>query len=117
MITLHLKPNRQKRIKDGHLWAFAGEIAENLKGLEPGDKIALCSSNGKLLGQGYVNPNSLIAVRLMSRGGVKWDDDLLRSRIKSAVRYRENACPGWDALRLIYSESDGIPGLIVDKYM
>jgi 23S rRNA (cytosine1962-C5)-methyltransferase len=117
LITLHLKPNRQKRIKDGHLWAFAGEIAENLKGLEPGDKIALCSSNGRLLGHGYVNPNSLIAVRLITRGGVKWDDDLLRTRIKSAVRYRELVCPGWDAMRLIYSESDGVPGLIVDKYM
>ncbi len=117
MISLHLKPNRHRRIKDGHLWAFAGEIVENLKGIEPGDKVALCTSNGKLLGHGYANPNSLIAVRLMTRGGARWDSDLLRSRIESAVAFRKTNCPGWDALRLIYSESDGIPGLIVDKYL
>lgn len=116
MITLHLKPNHQKRIKDGHLWAFAGEIVENLRDLTPGDRVALCSSNGKLLGHGYVNPNSLIAVRLMTRGEEKWNNDLIRFRIESAVKYREAKCFGWDALRLVYSESDWIPGLIVDKY-
>jgi len=116
LITLHLKPSHESRIKSGHLWAFAGEIAESLKGLQPGDGVALCESRGALLGRGYVNPHSLIAVRLLSRGEEPFDDQLFHRRIKDALNYRESVLPGEEAYRLIYSESDGLPGLVVDRY-
>lgn len=116
MITLHLKPGRHRRIHAGHRWAFAGEISENLKEIKPGEAVALCESRGKLLGKGYVNPRSLIAVRLMTTGSEPWDDSFLRHRISRAVEHRSKVLPDAEACRLVYSESDGIPGLVVDKY-
>ncbi|MCF7811374.1 class I SAM-dependent rRNA methyltransferase [bacterium] len=116
MQTLHLKSRRESRIKSGHLWAFAGEIAEDLKQFEPGDGVVLCDARGSLLGRGYVNPNSLIAVRLLTTGSEAWDEGLFARRIKSAIAYRNEACKSWEAKRMLYSESDGLPGLIVDQY-
>ena len=116
MQTLHLKLNRHKRIAAGHLWAFAGEITEKYHQMEPGDPVVLCTAQGKILGRGYINPHSLIAVRLLTRGDEAWDDQLFQKRINSALKYRESVCTGWEARRLIYSESDGLPGLIVDQY-
>jgi len=114
--AIHLKPGRQKRIRNGHLWAFAGEIAEDLKQFEPGDPVALREAKGHLLGRGYVNPHSLIAVRLMTVGEEEWGEMLFEHRITSALDYRERVCPNWEARRLIYAESDMLPGLIVDQY-
>lgn len=116
MQTIHLKSRRESRIKSGHLWAFAGEIAEDLKQFEPGDGVVLCDARGSLLGRGYVNPNSLIAVRLLTTGNEAWDEELFKRRIKTAIAYRNGVCKGWEAKRIIYSESDGLPGLIVDQY-
>jgi len=117
MRTLHLKPGREKRIKSGHLWAFAGEIAEDISGFKAGDSVVLCESRGEILGRGYINPHSLIAVRLLTRGRETWEDGLFHRRIAGAVQYRQQMCPGWEACRVVYSESDGLPGLIVDRYM
>jgi len=125
LTTLHLKPNHETRIKNGHLWAFAGEIVEPLKGLTPGDAVVLCEARGAVLGRGYVNPHSLIAVRLMTRGEEAWDEGLILKRVKTAWEYRKLVYPEGDSnhslqdsdvCRLIYSESDGLPGLIVDKF-
>ncbi|MBM3329125.1 MAG: class I SAM-dependent rRNA methyltransferase [Calditrichaeota bacterium] len=119
--TLHLKPEKHLRIAAGHLWAFAGEIRESLKDLPPGSAVSLCESRGRLLGRGYVNPHSLIAVRLLTRGEEAWDEGLFRRRIANALEYRRIRLGGGDdlsgrAYRLIYSESDGLPGLVVDHY-
>lgn len=116
MRTLHLKPYRHERIQSGHLWAFAGEIAEDLTLSEPGDPVSLCEARGKLLGRGYVNPHSLIAVRLLTTGEEEWDEKFFELRIVKALEYRETVCAGWEARRLVYSEGDGLPGLIVDQY-
>ena len=116
MQAIHLKPGRHKRIRNGHLWAFAGEIAEDLKQFESGAPVALREAKGRLLGRGYVNPHSLIAVRLMTVGEEEWDEKLFERRITSALDYRERVCPDWEARRLIYAESDMLPGLIVDQY-
>jgi 23S rRNA (cytosine1962-C5)-methyltransferase len=114
--TLHLKPQRHVRIAAGHLWAFAGEITEKINDFDPGDPVVLCEARGKVLGRGYINPHSLIAIRLLTRGEEVWDDKLFNRRIEAALSYRESICAGWEARRLIYAESDGLPGLIVDQY-
>ncbi len=116
LLTLHLKPRKHERIANGHLWAFAGEIAESLKEFEPGEAVTLCEARGAILGRGYVNPKSLIAVRLLTRGEEPWDDDLFKRRITAAYEYRQNMCRGWESYRLIHAESDGLPGLVVDKF-
>ena len=116
MQTLHLKPKRHVRIAAGHLWAFAGEITEKINDFKPGDPVVLCEARGRMLGRGYVNPHSLIAVRLLTRGEEAWDETFFHCRIASALNYREAVCAGWEARRLIFAESDGLPGLIVDQY-
>ncbi|NQU06087.1 MAG: class I SAM-dependent rRNA methyltransferase [Calditrichaeota bacterium] len=116
MQTLHLKSRKESRIRSGHLWAFAGEISENLKAFKSGDAVALCDARGSLLGRGYVNPNSLIAVRLLTVGNEQWDEGLFASKIKAANAYRNEVCKDREAKRIVYSESDGLPGLFVDQY-
>lgn len=95
---------------------FAGEIKEDLKGLEPGTLVALCDSRGRLLGRGYANPYSLITVRLLTRYDEPWDNDLIFRRIKGAFNHRCRYIPHSSTYRLIFSEGDGLPGLIVDRY-
>ena len=117
MISLHLKRGREKRIRNGHCWAFAGEIQENLKGIPPGEGVTLCESRGKVLGRGYVNPHSLIAVRLITKGTEPFDESTFERRIATALKIRQIVCKDQSAYRLIFSEADGIPGLIVDRYL
>lgn len=92
-----------------------------MKCLNPGDPVVLCEARGTVLGRGYVNPRSLIAVRLLTHGNELWDDGFILRRIEDAVAYRQIQNPksqiqNSDACRLIYSESDGLPGLIVDRF-
>ncbi len=111
-----LKKNEERRIKSGHQWIFSNEIFEAAGEPENGDLVKILDSKHNFLGCGFYNKNSLIAVRYLS--GVYVDDMLLlfKNRILNAYNYRTNIYPGREAFRLIFSESDFIPGLIIDKY-
>ena len=70
LAPLQLKKNEERRIRAGHLWVYSNEVdtvATPLSGFEPGQQVQLLAHNGKRLGNGYVNPNSLICARLVSR--------------------------------------------------
>ncbi|MBI5102032.1 MAG: class I SAM-dependent rRNA methyltransferase [Nitrospirae bacterium] len=110
----HLK--RSRRILNGHLWIFSNEIAENLKNFVPGSQVQVYDHRGTFLGQGYINPSSLISVRLLSRDRDPVDREFFKKRILSAVRLRSDLIGDRDACRIIFSEGDYLPGLIVDKY-
>lgn len=114
MRTVHVR--RTKRLHAGHLWIFSNEIAEQVKDYEPGSLVEVLDMHEAVLGSGYINPHSLIAVRLLSRKRETIDRDFLRGRIQDAVSLRERFFHGRDAVRLIYSEGDYLPGLIVDRY-
>ena len=116
---LRLKRHEERRLKAGHLWVFSNEIdvaVTPLKAFQPGDPVVIESSNGKAVGTGYVNPGSLIAARLVSRDPRHpLSASLLVHRIKVALGLRTRLYPGpW--YRLVYGESDGLPGLVVDRY-
>jgi 23S rRNA (cytosine1962-C5)-methyltransferase len=111
-----LKREKHQKIEQGHLWAFAGDITEDISGIEPGSQVVLCESRGRILGRGYVNPHSLISVRLMTVGDEPWDESLIARRISAALEFRQRVCLGWEAYRLIFAESDGLPGLVADRY-
>lgn len=111
-----LKPGHDRRAKAGHPWIFSNEIQDVLKGCAPGDLVEVMDDRGRFLGRGYFNPHSLIAVRLLTHQPEEIDADFFRRRILRAWRYRQRVCPGEEALRAVYSESDGLPGLIVDRY-
>ena len=141
MRTLYLKKREDRRIRAGHLWIFSNEIdvsRQALTDFAPGEAVEIRDAQGAKLGEGYVNPSSLIAVRLLTRWGIapsahlqekealqrsqlEQKDkssnaaDLVRERLKRALTLRERL---FDVpyYRLCHSEGDFLPGLIVDRY-
>lgn len=116
---LMLKRNEERRLAAGHLWVYSNEVDSRktpLAGFVPGTLAVVQSAVGKTLGCGYVNPHSLICARLLTRrprAGI--DTAFFERRLKSALRLRESLFqqPNY---RLVYGESDGLPGLVVDRY-
>ncbi len=101
----------------GHRWIFSNEISSRLTDYEPGSWVEVFSSKGVSLGSGYVNPKSLISVRLVCRPGEKPSRDFFHDLIKKAATIRGDLFyPGSSCYRALFGESDGIPGLIVDRY-
>lgn len=114
-ITLHKGEDR--RIRAGHPWIFSNEIREIVGEKSPGTSCSVFDAGGGLVGTGYYNPSSLIAVRLLSRDGRDPDDPLLfRERFSAARALREALYPGLDSYRLVHGEGDYLPGLVVDRY-
>lgn len=110
---LKLKKNSDRRIKNGHLWIFSNELQEVPK-LEPGSLVQIASASGDDYGLAFYNFNSLIAARLIQSN--TFDSELLDYRIKKARYFRERFFPDEKSYRLIYGESDLLPGLVIDKY-
>ncbi|NND90803.1 MAG: class I SAM-dependent rRNA methyltransferase [Granulosicoccus sp.] len=119
MTALRLRKREERRVRAGHCWVFSNEIdilQTPLKGLEPGSAVTLESVNGKFLAHAYVNPHSLICARVTSREAREpFNATVLRTRLRTALDLREHryAEPFY---RLVYSEGDFLPGLIVDRY-
>jgi len=115
MITL--KKNSDRRIKKGHLWVFSNEIADPpVATLVPGEIHELGDASGKFLGMVYANPASLIAARLLSRKRTAIDKEFIRNRIEEAFQRRQRLYPDRNTYRLIFGESDLLPGLVIDRY-
>ena len=116
---VRLRKREERRIRAGHLWVFSNEIdtaRTPLKGLEPGSDVVPEDSTGRPLGVGYVNPASLIAVRLVGRDlAHPLSRSLLVHRLRVALSLRERLY-GAPFYRLVYGESDGLPGLVVDRF-
>ncbi|HWR73462.1 MAG TPA: class I SAM-dependent rRNA methyltransferase [Nitrospirota bacterium] len=115
MQTIKLKNKEDRRILRGHPWIFSNEIQDVPKDAVPGEIVDVLDFSGRFIGRGYLNPRTLIAVRLLSRKPDTIDTTFFRSRIETARDLRSRLGFG-DSYRAIFSEGDGIPGLIVDKY-
>ncbi|WP_104204806.1 class I SAM-dependent rRNA methyltransferase [Billgrantia saliphila] len=117
--TLRLKKNADRRLKAGHLWLYSNEVdteATPLKGLESGGQVVVEAANGRAMGVAYVNPNSLICARVVSRDpAMRLDRSLLVHRFNQALALRQRlyAKPFY---RLVHGEGDLLPGLIVDRF-
>ncbi|MEW6113258.1 MAG: class I SAM-dependent rRNA methyltransferase [Thermodesulfobacteriota bacterium] len=112
-----LKPRADRRIRGGHLWVFANEIADpRVSDLEPGSLHELHDAAGQFLGVVYANPASLIAARILSRRKTSIDSGFFLNRIQSALDFRKRLFPNRSSYRLVFAESDLLPGLIVDRY-
>jgi 23S rRNA (cytosine1962-C5)-methyltransferase len=116
MSIIYLRPNHDKRIKQGHLWVFSNELQGPLKSYTPGAIVDILDAYGRFLGRGYLNPHSLIAVRIITWNQEEIDEAFFWQRITSAWQYRQKIYPDRESLRVVYSEGDFLPGLIVDKY-
>jgi len=117
--SLRLKKNEERRIKQGHVWVFSNEVdtvATPLKDFEAGQQVIIEASNGKPLGMGYVNPNTLICARVLSRSPkLELNLKFLKKRIQAAQELREMAFDK-PFYRLVFGDSDGLPGLVVDRF-
>ena len=114
--TLRLAKNQERRIRSGHPWVFSNEI-ESIEGApEKGGEVLVQDHRGGVVGVGLYNPHSLIAVRLFARRERPIDADLFRERIRNARELRERNYAVESTYRLVYSEGDFLPGLIVDRY-
>ncbi|HYT37472.1 MAG TPA: class I SAM-dependent rRNA methyltransferase [Ktedonobacteraceae bacterium] len=116
--TASLKPHREESLQGGHLWIFSGALQQPPHWIEPGGLVDVKSSTGQFVARGYYNPRTDIAIRLLTRNIEQAIDvDFLRKRIRSAVDLRKVFDPNkTNTYRLINSEGDGLPGLIVDRY-
>jgi 23S rRNA (cytosine1962-C5)-methyltransferase len=116
---LYLKRGEDTRLRAGHLWVFSNEVdvkRSPLTAFAPGDPCTIVDSFDKALGVGYVNPGSLIAARLVNRGvGHAIDRSLFVHKFKIALSLREPLFSD-PYYRLFFGESDGLPGLTVDRY-
>ena len=112
-----LARGRERRVKAGHLWIYAGEIESVEDGASPGDTVEVTDHRGRFLGRGYYNPASSIAVRILTRDRKEAiDAALIRRRIAQAVAYRRHFFAAGESCRLVFSEGDLLPGLTVDRY-
>jgi len=114
MQKVHL--TRTKRLHNGHLWVFSNELHESPKKYEPGSLVEVYDMRDEFIGVGYINPNSLIAVRLLARDKRDIDREFIRQRINAALALRKRLIGEREACRIMYSEGDYLPGLIADRY-
>jgi len=116
--TIRLQPQRHKRLRAGHPWAFSNEIQMDnaAKALPRGALVRLAASNGEPLGTAFFNPHTLIAARLVERDPkAALDAAWCERRLRAALALRERLYPG-GFYRLIHAEADGLPGLVIDRY-
>jgi 23S rRNA (cytosine1962-C5)-methyltransferase len=107
---------RTSRILSGHLWIFSNEITVSPKKFAPGSIVEVYDNKNKFIGIGYINPDSLISIRLLTRKMENIDAAFFHRRITNSLNYREKFLSDYKSCRIIYSEGDLLPGLIVDKY-
>ena len=116
---LRLRRGEDRRLRAGHLWVFSNEVdvaATPLTAFAPGAHARLVSDRGQFIGHVYVNPHALICARVMSHTESEpIDVALLARRLRAALAWRERIHAG-PYYRLVYGESDGLPGVVMDRY-
>jgi len=118
MKNLHqavLLPREERRLLRGHLWAYRNEF-DALPALPDGAVVDVVSNIGRLVGRGFYQREGGIAVRVLSRKAVEIDADFFLHRVVRALRFRQRLFPGQTAYRWLHGESDGLPGLVADRY-
>ena len=114
-----LKPGRDKSARNRHPWVFSGAIARVVGDPGPGDVVRVRDPRGGFVAYGYHNLRSQIRVRLLSWDEERYPDDTFwRQRLAASIERRVGLWAGDEvtACRLVYAESDGLPGLILDRY-
>jgi 23S rRNA (cytosine1962-C5)-methyltransferase len=116
MARLVLKRGAESQIRAGHPWIYRTQVAD-LKGFSrAGEAVEVLDAGGRFLGRGFYNPRPSLCCRLLTRRDEAVDAGLFQRRLEAAWEYRRGAGLVSDAYRLCWSEADGLPGLVVDRY-
>jgi 23S rRNA (cytosine1962-C5)-methyltransferase len=110
-----VSPRGGDRLKAGHVWVYRSDVA-SAKEVSPGAVVPVHDHRGKFLGTALYSSSSQIAVRMISHEAVPDFPALLKARIRDAIAYRDQIVGNTDAYRVVFSEGDFLPGLIVDRY-
>ncbi|WP_019864654.1 class I SAM-dependent rRNA methyltransferase [Methylovulum miyakonense] len=117
--VLYLKKHEDQRLRKGHLWVFSNEIDMQRSPLDQftaGGLVQIHSADGKAMGTAYVNPNTLVCARLLSRkANLKCGQNFFKERLSTALALREKVFDK-PYYRLAFGESDGLPGLVIDRF-
>lgn len=113
-VSLKLKPNANSRVLGGHPWVFANECEALLPAEHDGDVVECRDRTGRFLGTGIYNSKSQIVWRRLSRERVELGTDFIRQALTGALTRREAV--GGEFRRLVWSESDDLPGVVVDQF-
>ena len=112
---MKVSPRGASRLKDGHVWVYRSDVV-SATDVPPGSLVSVTDHRGQILGSALYSSSSQIAIRLLSREPLDDFSALLRQRIADAIAYREPLVRDTNAYRVIFSEGDFLPGLIVDRY-
>jgi 23S rRNA (cytosine1962-C5)-methyltransferase len=107
------------RLQGRHPWVYRSDVAESnleVNDVPPGSLVRVLDLRGKFLGTALYSSSSQIAIRMISHGSVADLSALVAERIRAAISYRKELVSNTDAYRIIFSEGDFLPGLIVDRY-
>jgi len=113
--TVKLSSRGSSRLKNGHVWVYRSDMVSS-GAVPPGAVVDVADERGKFLGTALYSSSSQIAIRMISPGKVEDLPGLVRKRIQAAIAYREQVLRETDAYRVVFSEADFLPGLIVDRY-
>jgi 23S rRNA (cytosine1962-C5)-methyltransferase len=111
-----IKKGEGRSLKSGGLWIYDNEIDRIIGDFDNGDLVYVHDFDDYYLGCGFINTNSVITIRMMSRSkGQEIDHDFLTMRVKTAWEYRK-ATVDTDSCRIIFGEADFLPGIVIDKF-
>src|ERR1035441_3192989 len=115
--SVKLSPRGAARLKSGHPWVYRSDIAV-ADGVAPGAMVGVTDERGKFLGTALYSSSSQIAIRMLARDREEITvlPVLIGERIRAAIAYRKLVVSATDAYRVVFSEADFLPGLIVDRY-
>ncbi len=115
MPTVKLAPRGAARLNNGHVWVYRSDVAA-ANDVPPGSLVHVTDVRGKFLGTALYSSSSQIAIRMISHDEVRDLPALVADRIRAAIAYRKGTVSNTDAYRVVFSEGDFLPGLIVDRY-
>lgn len=114
--TLRARSGRQGPVRPGHPWIFKDRYLKPSRGIKQGQIITFQDKDGNFYGRGYYNSASEIAIRILTFKDEPIDAEFFRNRIRAAFDKRRYLAGQTDAYRAVFSEADGLPGLVVDIY-
>jgi 23S rRNA (cytosine1962-C5)-methyltransferase len=115
LTTVRVNSKGAGRVGDGHPWIFSSDVTDR-GNAQPGDAVKVADPRGRPIGVAHYSSTSQITLRLLSSKTEPIDQEFFRRRLTAAIRHRERVVKDSNACRLVFSEADLLPGLIVDRY-